>query len=123
MIPLRTWYQATSLVGVAGVSLDAMADGVVVQDLALGVGSAHSRARVDAFLMRTRLVERAVIVGGALRTTADDRVALVLRNAAADRHARVVATLCVRAARRWLTGLGLRLENSWSRWTSCGTTT
>ena len=118
-VSLRTRYKTASLIRIAGVSEDAVADRVVVHDLALGVGSAHPRAGVDALLQRTRLVVRAVVVGGALRATADDGVALVAREAAADRYASVAAALRVRAAWRRLTGLALRFEHGRSRGTSC----
>ena len=90
------------MVRVAGVSRNAVADRVVVHDLALGVGSAHPRAGVHALLQRTRLVVRAVVVGGALRATADDGVALEVREAAADSHAVPAAALGVGTTRRWL---------------------
>ena len=87
------------MIRIASVSRNAVADRVVVHDLALCVGSAHSRARVDAFKHRTRLVVRTVVVASALGTTADDWVALVARVAAAHRHSGVVATLGVGSAR------------------------
>ena len=107
------------MVGVAGEALDAVADGVVVHDLALCVGSAHSRAWVDALLQRTRLVMSAVVVGCAFRTTADDGVALVARHTAADWHAGVVATLGVGAARGRFAGSALGFKHRWSRRPLC----
>ena len=96
---IRTRNGATSLVGVAGVSRDAVADRVVVHDLALCVGSAHSRTRVDTLLQGTRLVVRAVVVGGTLRTAADDGVALEVGEATADSHTIPPGALGVGATR------------------------
>ena len=97
---LLTRHKSTRIVWVAGVSVQTVAEGIVVLHAAPRVGPAQSRTRVDALLRDTRLAGVALSVGDALGPAARHGITLVAEEARTHGHTAVLLALGVGATRR-----------------------
>lgn len=114
----RRWRLVGILVAVeewvAAVAAWTAADGVVVDNFALGVGTAGARARVDTLLLDTCLAQLALRGEQALRATVG-RASEVARQAGADSagnsRGQLRPALTVGSTRVWVAGVPVRFSD------------